>query len=72
MKAVGYRNSLPISEAQSLVDVELPDPAPGTRRCQGARVTLRYAPETAPREGDKKAGAGRNPVKPPINREEHA
>ena len=26
MKAVGYRNSLPIAEAQSLIDVELPDP----------------------------------------------
>ena len=31
MKAVGYRNSLPISEAQSLLDVELPDPVPGAR-----------------------------------------
>lgn len=31
MKAVGYRNSLPITEAQSLVDVELPDPVPGAR-----------------------------------------
>ena len=31
MKAVGYRNSLPIAEAQSLIDVELPDPIPGIR-----------------------------------------
>ncbi len=31
MKAVGYRNSLPISEAQSLLDIEMPDPVPGTR-----------------------------------------
>jgi zinc-binding alcohol dehydrogenase family protein len=31
VKAVGYRNSLPISEAQSLLDVEMPDPVPGTR-----------------------------------------
>ena len=31
MRAVGYRNSLPISEAQSLVDVDLPDPVPGAR-----------------------------------------
>jgi NADPH:quinone reductase-like Zn-dependent oxidoreductase len=31
MKAVGYRNSLPIAEAQSLVDVEIPDPVPGAR-----------------------------------------
>jgi len=31
VKAVGYRNSLPISEAQSLLDVELPDPVPGAR-----------------------------------------
>jgi zinc-binding alcohol dehydrogenase family protein len=28
MKAVGYRQSLPISEAASLLDVELPDPKP--------------------------------------------
>ncbi len=28
MKAVGYRQSLPISEAASLIDVELPDPKP--------------------------------------------
>ena len=31
MKAVGYRNSLPITEAQSLIDVEIPDPVPGAR-----------------------------------------
>ena len=31
MKAVGYRNSLPITEALSLVDVEIPDPVPGAR-----------------------------------------
>jgi len=31
MKAVGYRNSLPISEPLSLVDVDLPEPAPGAR-----------------------------------------
>jgi zinc-binding alcohol dehydrogenase family protein len=31
MKAVGYRNSLPIAEMQSLVDVEIPDPVPGAR-----------------------------------------
>ena len=31
MKAVGYRNSLPISEPQSLVDVDLPEPVPGAR-----------------------------------------
>ena len=29
MKAVGYRESLPISEAMSLIDIELPDPSPG-------------------------------------------
>ena len=28
MKAVGYRESLPISEAMSLIDIELPDPRP--------------------------------------------
>ena len=31
MKAVGYRNSLPITDAQSLVDVEIPDPVPAAR-----------------------------------------
>jgi zinc-binding alcohol dehydrogenase family protein len=28
MKAVGYRRSLPITEADSLIDIELPDPKP--------------------------------------------
>ena len=28
MKAVGYRKSLPISDAMSLIDIELPDPSP--------------------------------------------
>ena len=31
MKAVGYRNSLPITDAKSLIDVEVPDPVPGAR-----------------------------------------
>ncbi len=31
MKAVGYKNSLPITDVQSLIDVEIPDPAPGAR-----------------------------------------
>jgi zinc-binding alcohol dehydrogenase family protein len=31
MKAVGYRQPLPISEAASLIDVELPDPKPSGR-----------------------------------------
>ena len=31
MKAVGYRNSLPITDAQSLIDVKIPDPVPGAR-----------------------------------------
>jgi len=31
MKAVGYRNSLPITDAQSLIDVEIADPVPGAR-----------------------------------------
>jgi zinc-binding alcohol dehydrogenase family protein len=31
MKAVGYRQSLPISEVASLVDVKLPDPKPSGR-----------------------------------------
>lgn len=28
MKAVGFYNSLPISEPESLLDLELPDPVP--------------------------------------------
>ena len=31
MKAIGYRQSLPISDPQSLLDVALPDPQPGAR-----------------------------------------
>ncbi len=31
MKAVGYRNSLPITDEQSLIDVVIPDPVPGAR-----------------------------------------
>ena len=31
MKAVGYTQSLPISEANSLIDVEIPDPKPSRR-----------------------------------------
>ena len=31
MKAVGYRNSLPITDARSLIDVEIADPVPGAR-----------------------------------------
>ncbi len=31
MKAVGYRTSLPVTDAQSLIDVELPAPVPGPR-----------------------------------------
>lgn len=30
MKAVGYRRALPISDPQSLLDLELPDPQPGS------------------------------------------
>jgi zinc-binding alcohol dehydrogenase family protein len=29
MKAIAYRKPLPISEAESLIDIELPDPTPG-------------------------------------------
>ena len=31
MRAVGYRQSLPIADAESLLDVELPEPQPGPR-----------------------------------------
>ena len=29
MRAVGYRKSLPATEAESLVDIDLPQPEPG-------------------------------------------
>ena len=31
MKAIGYYRNLPISDAESLVDLTLPDPVPGDR-----------------------------------------
>lgn len=31
MKAIGYRNSLPITDARSLIGVEIADPVPGAR-----------------------------------------
>ena len=31
MKAVGYKNSLPVTDVQSLIDVEIPDPVLGAR-----------------------------------------
>ncbi|MCQ4260162.1 zinc-binding alcohol dehydrogenase family protein [Stutzerimonas stutzeri] len=31
MKAIGYRQSLPIADQHSLLDIELPDPTPGPR-----------------------------------------
>ena len=31
MKAVGYRESRPITDAEALLDLELPDPTPGPR-----------------------------------------
>lgn len=31
MKAVGYKESLPVTDARSLIDVEMPDPVPGAR-----------------------------------------
>jgi zinc-binding alcohol dehydrogenase family protein len=31
MKAIAYRKALPISDADSLIDIELPDPTPGER-----------------------------------------
>jgi zinc-binding alcohol dehydrogenase family protein len=31
MKAVGYRESLPVTDARALIDVEMPDPVPGAR-----------------------------------------
>lgn len=34
MKAVGYRQNLPLTEPESLLDLELPEPAPGPRDLQ--------------------------------------
>ena len=31
MKAIGYQQSLPVDDANSLIDIELPDPTPGPR-----------------------------------------
>ena len=31
MKAIGYYRNLPITDPQSLIDLELPDPVPGAR-----------------------------------------
>lgn len=31
MKAIGYQQSLPVDDVNSLIDIELPDPAPGPR-----------------------------------------
>ncbi|UPQ82095.1 zinc-binding alcohol dehydrogenase family protein [Pseudomonas knackmussii] len=31
MKAIGYQQSLPVEDAKSLIDIELPDPTPGSR-----------------------------------------
>jgi zinc-binding alcohol dehydrogenase family protein len=56
MKAVGYRQSLPISEAASLLDVELPEPKPSGRELLvqvraisvnpvDTKVRVRMAPE---------------------------
>ena len=33
MKAVAYQNPLPIADAQSLQDVDLPEPVPGRATC---------------------------------------
>ena len=31
MKAIGYQQSLPVDDVNSLIDIELPDPTPGPR-----------------------------------------
>jgi NADPH2:quinone reductase len=61
MKAVGYRKSLPIADAQSLVDVELPVPAPGPRDLLVAVKAVSVNPvdtkvrmRAAPAEGEVK------------------
>jgi NADPH2:quinone reductase len=61
MKAVGYHKSLPIADAQSLVDVELPVPAPGPRDLLVAVKAVSVNPvdtkvrmRAAPAEGEVK------------------
>ena len=33
MRAVGYRNPLPITDPEALIDIDLPDPTPSPRDC---------------------------------------
>ncbi|WP_298220315.1 zinc-binding alcohol dehydrogenase family protein [Halothiobacillus sp.] len=61
MKAVGYRESLPISEENALIDFELPDPQPGGRDLLVAVKAVSVNPvdtkvrrNTPPAEGETK------------------
>lgn len=61
MKAVGYRESLPISEENALIDFELPDPQPGGRDLLVAVKAVSVNPvdtkvrrNTQPAEGETK------------------
>ncbi len=61
MKAVGYRQPLPISEAASLIDVELPDPKPsgrdllvGVKAVSVNPVDTKVRAHTAPKAGGTK------------------
>jgi NADPH2:quinone reductase len=61
MKAVGYRKSLPVSDSNSLIDVELPAPAPGPRDLRVAVKAVSVNPvdtkvrmRAAPPEGEVK------------------
>ena len=58
MKAVGYHKSLPIADAQSLIDVDLPVPAPAGRDLRVAVKAISVNPvdtkmrmRSAPAEG---------------------
>lgn len=61
MKAVGYRKSLPVSDANALIDVELPVPEPGPRDLRVAVRAIAVNPvdtkvrmRTQPPEGEVK------------------
>jgi zinc-binding alcohol dehydrogenase family protein len=61
MKAVGYRRSLPISEAEALIDVELSDPKPSGRdllvqvkAVSVNPVDTKVRRNTAPQDGETK------------------
>ncbi len=60
MKAVAYRQSLPISDPQSLIDVELPDPGAGRARSARRSPCRVGQPGRHQDPQERRAGRGRN------------